>query len=126
MKLFNLTIFTLTLGFCFSANAQDKPLTKQEIKVVNLIAQLPEVVESDKYMRTHGPDKRHLETYIERNPTKSDVHYYLAVAENNGVLMVSHYKFAVNSKTYAISYYDVLTDKLTPLNVWRKNGRKRM
>jgi hypothetical protein len=124
MKAYYLSILFLIL--CLQVNGQKKPVSQQQLKVLSLIGTLPEVVENDKYVRSKTKGARYLETYIEREPTKADRYYYLAVAENNGMCMVSHFKFAVDAKTYAISYYDVIADKRIPLSYWRKHGRKRM
>jgi hypothetical protein len=122
MKL--LLTFAFVLGL--QVNKQEKPISQQEKIILGLVGNLPEVMQSDKYIRAKTKQKRYLETYIEREPTKDDPYYYLAVAENNGMNMVSHFKFAVNAKSHAICYYDVLSDKRIPLKYWRTHGRNRM
>ena len=100
--------------------AQDKPSTKREIEIVNLIAHLPEVVNANKYMMAHGPDHRHLQTYIDGYPTKSDNNYLVRVCEFNGMLCAVHFFFYVDAQTLAIKYFDVVHNKSIPLALWRK------
>jgi hypothetical protein len=112
----------LFLSFSLNVNAQDRPLTRQEIKVHNLIARLPEVVEFNKDMLREL--KRPLIITVDNNPTPTDPYYTIAVAEDFGDRAFTYWRFCVNEKTKAISYFDVVANKKTPLDKWRKSGRK--
>jgi hypothetical protein len=91
-----------------------------EDEAVNLITKLDEVRRKNELVVKESKRKRHLSTYVETPPTTEDPNYYVKVAENNGGSYVTYYIFAVNGKTSAISFYDVLNDKLLPLNTWRR------
>ena len=114
-----LLLFTATLY----ARAQSSKAAKEdkiENKVGDLIAGLPEVMKADTYCRkkTHG--KRHLVTWVARDPSVGDNYYLAKVIEDNGVAYHTWYDFKVSSKTFKIFYVDYLTGKNIPLNVWRK------
>ncbi len=118
MKRTTLTVFLLL--FTVVVHSQSKEtLTKKDEKVLNLIASLPEVVQADTYIIKVTKHHRHLETYIDSSPTKQDNNYRLTVAEDNGMNLVPHFKFIVDAKTYAISYWDVANDRNIQLSVWR-------
>ncbi len=91
-----------------------------EDEAVNLIKNLEEVERKNKLVVKDSQGKRHLSTYAETLPTPKDPNYYVKVAEDNGGSYVTYYIFAVNSRNKAISFYDVLNDKLLPLNTWRR------
>jgi hypothetical protein len=91
-----------------------------EEEAVSVIANLEEVKRKNELVVRDSKGKRHLSTYAETPPTAKDLNYYVKVAEDNGGSYVTYYIFAVNSKTSAISFYDVLNDKLLPLNTWRR------
>ncbi|RKR82536.1 hypothetical protein BDD43_2721 [Mucilaginibacter gracilis] len=120
------TLFILLFSAFYSvAFAQEPPKNPAEKKAVYIISHLPEVVAADQYMSTHGPDKRHLETYIDGYPTPQDNNYLIRVCEFNGMLCHVHFFFYVNAKTFAIRYLDVVSGKSMPLKMWRKQGAKR-
>jgi hypothetical protein len=120
-----ITVTLLLVLFTLVVHSQSKEiLTKKDEKVLDLIAFLPEVVQADKYVIKVTKHHRHLETYIDSSPTKQDNQYRLTVAEDNGMNLVPHFKFVVNAKTFAISYWDVENDKNIPLSVWRAHHHR--
>lgn len=121
MKILITHIFLLT-NFAIPAISQDlKPANKMEEKVVGMIKNLPEIIKDNKYMAKHD---RPFITYIENTPNYKDNYYHVAVSEYNGVNLVPHFRFLVNSKTYQIYYIDFWNDnfKPVPLSVWRKRN----
>src|ERR1700743_2068888 len=88
---------------------------KQEDKVTNLIASLPEVTGSDKSIIKKTKGKIHLVTYIDQRPSKQKSYYLITVAEDQGWRLMPHYTFKVNAKNYAISYWAIIEDKFIPL-----------
>ncbi len=91
-----------------------------EDEAVNLIKNLEEVKRKNELVVKDSQGKRHLSTYTETLPTSNDPNYYVKVAEDNGGSYVTYYIFAVNSRNKAISFYDVINDKLLSLNTWRR------
>ncbi len=91
-----------------------------EDEAVNLIKNLEEVKRKNELVVKDSQGKRHLSTYTEMLPTSKDPNYYVKVAEDNGGSYVTYYIFAVNSRSEAISFYDVLNDKLLSLHTWRR------
>jgi hypothetical protein len=89
--------------------------TKQESKVCNLIASLPEVINANNYVKKTSKGKRHLMTFIESDPTKETPYYWVKVAEDNGSTYYTHFNFYVTPKTYTIKYLDAITGKAIPL-----------
>jgi hypothetical protein len=119
---YTLTFLLFATLFSQGAHAQKHKLSvaQKEDKICDLIASLPEVIKADDYIIKNTKGKRHLQTYIEDRPGKEGKYYQLTVSEDNGVNLVPHFKFMVDSKTYAIYYWDVMNDKLIPLAKWRK------
>jgi hypothetical protein len=117
------SIFALVNVLSIQVMYAQQHLTKseKEEKVRSLIASLPEIIDDDHYIvkRTNG--RRHLETYIDAEPTKGNNRYRVTVAEYNGMNMVPHFRFIVEARTYSIFYWDVIPDRLIPLAKWRKN-----
>lgn len=91
-----------------------------EDEAVNLIKNLEEVKRKNELVVKNSQGKRRLSTYAETLPTPNDPNYYVKVAEDNGGSYVNYYIFAVNSRNKAISFYDVINDKLLSLNTWRR------
>ncbi|TWJ00834.1 hypothetical protein JN11_02094 [Mucilaginibacter frigoritolerans] len=122
MTKITLTFLLFAVLFSQGDYAQKHQLSvaQKEDKICDLIASLPEVIKADNYMIKTTKGKRHLQTYIEDRPRKDGKYYQLTVSEDNGMNMVPHFKFMVDSKTYAIYYWDVINDKLIPLAKWRK------
>jgi hypothetical protein len=120
MKILIIPVFLLSFVVILPAVAQDlKPSNKVEKKVVQMIANLPEIVADNKYMTKHG---RPYIIYIENTAGDLDNYYHIAVSENNGSQLVPHHRFLVKAKTYQIYYVDFWNDnfKPIPLNIWRK------
>ncbi len=119
----------LALIFCFlAALFLQAPVAQQHISksqreetVRSLIASLPEVISSNRYIIKKTNGKRHLETYIDSEPTKENNRYRVTVAEYNSMNMVPHFNFIVDAKTYSIYYWNVIPDRLIPLARWRKS-----
>ena len=119
MKILAILAFLLTVVIN-QAKPQDlKPANKTERRVVQMIKNLPEIIDNNKYMTKKG---RPFVTYIENKPGGSDNYYHVTVSENNGSQLVPHFRFLVNAKTYRIYYVDFWNDnfKPIPLSVWRK------
>ena len=98
--------------------------SKEDIEVRDIIARLPEVIKADQYISKKTQGKRHLVTFIDNKPTRQQHYYIITVSEDNGMNMVSHFKFIVGAKTHTIRFWDVENDKFIPIAVWRKNHYK--
>ena len=83
-----------------------------------MIAKLPEVVEERKYF--FKVTKRHILLTLENDPRK-DGYYLIGVVQD----MVDHdfhlWYFKVDSKTQAISFWDIPSDNMIPYAKWRKS-----
>ncbi|MHB8207184.1 hypothetical protein [Mucilaginibacter sp.] len=123
MKRITITVLLLLFTVVVHSQSEEK-LTKKDEKVLDMIASLPEVVQADKYIIKVTKHHKHLETYIDSKPSKHNNKYSLTVAEDNGMNLVPHFKFVVDAKTYAISYWDVANDKNIPLSVWRAHHHR--
>ena len=88
--------------------------TKEESKVCNLIARLPEVINADQYIKKVTNGKRHLLSYLGSKPTKVEPYYIVKVAEDNGSSYHTHFIFYVQPKTYQIFYMDTAAGRLSP------------
>lgn len=94
--------------------------TNDEEQVVKLIMDLQEIKMRNAEVERLSKGKRRLSTYVESPPSSDDPNYTVKVAEDNGSNFVTYYTFAVDGKTRAIKYYDVVQDTLISLNDWRK------
>lgn len=110
----------LLLPLMFSPAKAVSKNTKEQTKVRNMIASLPEVIEAGKYVSSHAHGKRHLVTFIDGSPNARQNYYVLTVGEYNGMNMVPHFKFIVYATTYVINYWDVANGKYIPLKQWRR------
>ena len=112
-------IVGLLILICLKINAQDcVGANKQEKLVLKLVNSLPEVVKENKY-RKSAHFTIFLRAYIQNTPTKTDKHYYVTISEEKGERLFTYDWYKVDSRTYFISYYDVINDKTMSLREWR-------
>jgi hypothetical protein len=116
----HLTLLSFAVFTAYIATAQNSQVPKQEKKVMQLVASLPEVMKANRYIIKHSHGKRQLTTEIESEPSAEHPYYHLSVSEFNGSTLVSHFHFLVDAKTYEIRYWAVGEDKVLSLSNWRK------
>jgi hypothetical protein len=97
---------------------------KEEDKVIDMIARLPEVIKTDDYCKKLSKGKRHLVTMIGGYPSTGENYYLVKVAEDNGTAFHTWFLFAVYPKSYKIEYYDTMNDRYIPLRIWRKHYKE--
>jgi anionic cell wall polymer biosynthesis LytR-Cps2A-Psr (LCP) family protein len=88
-------------------------------KIIDLIANLPEVKEERKYF--FKTTKRHIVMMVENEPVKNGRYYTISVVQD----MIDHYfhlwYFNVDAKTHAISFWDIASDTMIPYAKWSKS-----
>ena len=89
------------------------------------VMRLPEVKESNAYIRQHTKDKRKLFPIIYGEPTRERPFWWVAVGEDNGMSFVTYFGFFVYVKSGEILYYDTLKDTAIDLRSWRKSRIKK-
>jgi hypothetical protein len=105
----------------FSYSQHKSFVAKNNYKVAEMIAALPEVIKSDEYCKKASKGKRYLLSYVAGDPGSEDGNYYrVNVSEDNGVAYHTWYTFLVNARTYRIIYIDIMNDKYISLATWRK------
>ena len=109
----------LIISTAYSQLRQAKE-TKEESKVCDLVARLPEVINADNYVKKVTKGKRHLFSYLASYPTKENPYYWVNVVEDNGTSLHAHFHFYIEPKTYKIMYLDAATDKTMPEKQCRK------
>jgi hypothetical protein len=107
-----------------SKNNEQLHSIKQDEKITNLIASLPEVTSSNQAIIKKTKGKIHLVTYIDQRPNKQVNYYLVTVAEDQKWRFMPHFTFKVDAKTFAISYWAIIEDKFIPLSTWRKHHYK--
>jgi hypothetical protein len=105
--------------------AKQEQITKKlssSDQAIDLIAKLPEVKEE----RAHffKVTKRHILLTLENDP-KKDGYYSIGVVQD----MADHYfhlwYFKVDSKTHAISFWDIPSDTMIPYAKWSKSRQRK-
>jgi uncharacterized protein YceH (UPF0502 family) len=116
---FVLLLFLTSVGL-----AQEPLLAKQNKKIIDLISALTEVRRANRMMLKHNGHP--LIIQIDQEPGKNQSHYTVSVSEDlrEQDHSVTIMRFCVYPKTYAISYYDIVTEKHIPLKQWRAYGSK--
>jgi len=114
---------TILLSFAIATavgqqTARNHKVTEKE--AIGRVMRLPEVKESQAYIRKHSKDKRPLFAMIYGEPSKEQPYWWVAVGEDNGMCFVTHFGFFVDVKTARIWYYDTLEGKTVGLQAWRK------
>lgn len=108
----------LLLGLS-TVNAQDRiGTTSREKHILKLVNELPEVVKENK-LRKALHLTIFLRAYIQIPPTKTDKYYYVSISEEKGERLFTYDWYKVDSLTYAIKYYDMISDKTMSLKEWR-------
>lgn len=85
---------------------------------------LPEVKESNDYIRRYSSDKRLLFPMLYGEPDSLHPYYWVAVGEDNGVCFVTHFTFYVYANSGRIVYSDPVEEVSVDLESWRKNRFK--
>jgi hypothetical protein len=116
-----LTLTFLLLGSVAKAQNYYYSSTPERDRIIHLVTSLPEIVDEKRIF-----EKSHIRmaAYIERIPTKQNKYYYVVIAEDQHDRLMPHQRFLINSKTNGIKYWDILNDKIIPLELWRKHHYK--
>lgn len=124
-----LNIFVAGLLSCISliAFGQKTPSIHRitEEDAIDRVMSLPEVRESNAYIRRHTKDKRKLFPMTYGEPNKEHPYWWIAVGEDNGMAFVTHFGFFVYVKTGGIRYVDPIEGKSISLQAWRKGLHKK-
>ncbi|AYL97712.1 hypothetical protein [Mucilaginibacter celer] len=124
MKALSSLLFLLLLVPQSKTNAQVKPDSVLESKILRLILNLAEVKRANAYVVKHSHNKRHLYDLIYERPKKKGDDYWVKVCTDDRYMLVTNFNFFVNSKTLAIRYMDVVAGDDLPLEVLRKNKKR--
>ncbi len=88
-------------------------------RVIEKIKQLPEFIESQKYIDSITDHKRGI-SYVLEEPSEQTPYYYVMVGYNNEIRFEPYYHFFIDPKTLEVKIEDVLAGGITPIEEWRR------
>ncbi|HEY4285958.1 MAG TPA: hypothetical protein VGN00_02555 [Puia sp.] len=118
-----MSLLAVALAFCsLECYGQKAPRSRgiTEKAAIDMVMRLPEVKESNAYIRKHSKDKRPLFAMIYGEPTKEQPYWWVVVGEDNGMSFVTHFGFFVYVKTGRIKYFDTMEGKSSGLETKAK------
>src|SRR5262249_1271402 len=87
---------------------------------MDTVLRLPEVRESDAYIRRVTKGKRHLSSLVYGEPDSVKPYYWIAVGEDNGMAFVTHFGFRVYENSGKVRCYETIKDTASDLASWRQ------
>jgi hypothetical protein len=92
-----------------------------EYIAVDLVMQLPEIIELGNTIEKESKGTHHLSAMITETPGENEKGYYVVkISEDTEDRLVGIHLFYVYVPSYEIMYYDPVKDKEVSLEVWRK------
>jgi hypothetical protein len=117
-------IYFSLLSFFISCNNDTSVQRAIETKIITAVSKIDKVVERNLIVQSNSKGQRSLEFMIISRPSENQYgKYWVKVFEDNGVNLIPHFNFLVESDKMQIFFLHTTTDSLISLKEWQNpNG----